>query len=69
VHTNYNPRIQEAYMKQNTVVGKTGYKCLFIYLFVVYLTTLFQSLDHLASSERVILNNELEMIWKEAIVA
>jgi hypothetical protein len=39
-----------------------------IYLFLVYLTTLSVS-EYMASNERLIVNNELEMMWKEAVVA
>jgi hypothetical protein len=41
---------------------------MFVYLFVVYLTTLFSDSDNRASNE-VIVNDELERIWKEAVVA
>jgi hypothetical protein len=40
-----------------------------IYLFIVYLTTLSVSQDYLASNEKMIVNNVMERMWKEAVVA
>jgi hypothetical protein len=37
-------------------------------IFIVYLTTLSVS-HYIASNERIIVNNELERMWKEAVMA
>jgi hypothetical protein len=39
------------------------------FLSIVYLTTLSVSQTFLASNERMIVNNELKRMWKEAVVA
>jgi hypothetical protein len=39
-----------------------------IYLFIVYLTTLCSNADYTAPNEKVKVNDELERIWKEAMV-
>jgi hypothetical protein len=38
------------------------------FLFIVYLTTLY-SFDYIASNRRLMMNSELERLWKEEIVA
>jgi hypothetical protein len=37
-------------------------------LFVIYLTILLSHSDYIASNERVKMNDELEDLWKEAVV-
>jgi hypothetical protein len=42
---------------------------LFIYLFTVYFLLFFNNWNYVASNERAISEDEMERIWKEAVVA
>jgi hypothetical protein len=41
----------------------------FIYVCVAYLTTLLKTLDSIALNDTLIMNNELERMWMEMIMA
>jgi hypothetical protein len=43
--------------------------CKMLYLFVVLFNDAFSSSEYIASDERMIVNNELERMWKEAVMA
>jgi hypothetical protein len=38
-------------------------------LFLAYLTTIFNCLDHIVSNVNIVAKEDLEMVWKEAVVA
>jgi hypothetical protein len=42
---------------------------LFTYPFVLHLTTLISNSNHKVSNNCMIINNNLEMVWKEAVMA
>jgi hypothetical protein len=44
------------------------FSCSFLFIYSLF-NDAFSSSDYTASSEKMIVNNELERIWKEAVVA
>jgi hypothetical protein len=57
----------------NGLIREQHSKCnsaLYNYLFIYSLfKNAFSSSDYIASNERIMVNNELERMWKEAVIA